>query len=109
MPNLFQIYFYIFAAILIYFSLRSFRGGIEYLRFFQEQLAKPHTEYAPFATVIAPCKGHDEGLLENLSALAEQEYPNYEIIFVVDDPNDIAVRAIEKIISPHAETKVVIA
>jgi cellulose synthase/poly-beta-1,6-N-acetylglucosamine synthase-like glycosyltransferase len=109
MPNLITIYFYVFAAILIYFSLRSLRGGIEYLRFFQEQLAKPHTKYAPLATVIAPCKGEDEGLQRNLSAIAEQDYPNYEIIFVVDDPNDLAVKAIEKIISLRAETKLVIA
>jgi len=81
--------FYILAAMLVFLSYRSLRGGIDYLDYFKKELAKPPSDYAPFATVIAPCKGMDDGLEENLAALLEQDYPNYEVIFVVDDKNDL--------------------
>ena len=47
--------------------------------------------------MIAPCRGLDKGLRENLLALIEQDYPDYEVIFVVDDKNDAAVPIIEEI------------
>jgi cellulose synthase/poly-beta-1,6-N-acetylglucosamine synthase-like glycosyltransferase len=89
--------FYIFAAILIYFSFRSLLNAIRYLKYFQDELAKPPSEYKPFASIIAPCKGLDEGLAENLSALFKLNYPAYEIIFVVDNENDPAVPIIENV------------
>ena len=91
-----MIVFYICSALLIFLSFKSFRGGIEYLRFFKSELAKPKPDFTPFVTVIAPCRGLDTGLEDNLRALLEQDYPDYEIIFVVDDKNDAAVPVIEE-------------
>lgn len=91
--------FYILSAVLIYFSIKSFRGGIDYLRFFRSEISKPLPDFAPFATVIAPCKGIDDGLLENLTALLEQDYPAYEVIFVVDDEIDPAVPIIREVLT----------
>lgn len=90
--------FYIFAALLVLLSYRSFRGGVDYLNYFKQELAKPPSHYAPFATIIAPCKGLDEELAENLSALVAQDYPLFEVIFVVDDENDPAVSVIENLL-----------
>lgn len=89
--------YYLLAALLIFLSYRSFRGGIDYLAYFKRELQKPASGFAPFATVIVPCKGLDEGLFDNLAALAAQDYPAYELIFVVDDENDPAVSTIEKV------------
>jgi cellulose synthase/poly-beta-1,6-N-acetylglucosamine synthase-like glycosyltransferase len=89
------IIFYLLPAILIYFSYRSFRGGIDYLNYFKKELRKPRSSFAPFATIICPCKRHDDGLALNLARLFEQDYPSYEIIFVVDDENDPAVSVIK--------------
>ncbi|MBK8304426.1 MAG: hypothetical protein IPK98_13860 [Chloracidobacterium sp.] len=86
--------FYFFAAILVWLSFKSFLGGIAYLKFFREQLAKPRSDYTPFATIIVPCRGVDKGLDENLAAFLKQDYPKYEVIFVVDDKNDPAVAVI---------------
>lgn len=90
--------FLIFAALLVYFSLRSFLDGVSFLAFFREELKKPVADVTPFATVIAPCKGLDEGLRENLSALLELDYPEYEVVFVVDDSSDPAVSVIKELI-----------
>ncbi|MBK7394135.1 MAG: glycosyltransferase [Chloracidobacterium sp.] len=91
--------FYFFAAILVWLSLKSFLGGIAYLKFFREQLAKPGSDHTPFATIIVPCRGLDKSLDENLAAFLKQDYPQYEVIFVVDDKNDPAVAVIESILS----------
>ncbi len=91
--------FYILAILLIYLSYKSFRGGIDYLNYFKEELAKPPSNYTPFATIIAPCKGLDEGLSENLAALLEQDYPAYEVIFVVDDDDDPAVPVVDSLVT----------
>lgn len=86
--------YYAFATLLIYFSYKSFRGGFDYLNFFRRELAKPRSEYTPFCSIIAPCKGLDHDLEKNLEALFEQNFPNYEIIFVVDSETDEAVSVI---------------
>jgi len=91
--------YYFFAAVLAYLSYRSFRGGIEYLSFFRESLASPRSDYFPFASVIVPCRGIDDGMDENLTAFMSQDYPGYEVIFVVDGPNDPAVTLINRAIS----------
>ncbi len=90
--------FYILAAALIFLSYKSFRGGVSYLNYFKSELAKPCSEFTPFASIIAPCKGLDADLDENLSALFRQDYPKYEVIFVVDYENDKAVSVIRGLI-----------
>lgn len=91
--------YYFFSIVLIYLSYKSFRGGFEYLNFFRQELAKPRSEYTPFCSIIAPCKGIDKDLDKNLQALFEQDFPNYEIIFVVDNEQDEAVPIIKNLIN----------
>ena len=91
--------FYFFATILVWLSFKSFRGGITYLRYFREELAKPRSTFTPFVTVIAPCRGLDDGLEQNLTALLKQDFPEYEVIFVVDDESDPAVEVITQILN----------
>ena len=87
--------FYILAALLIYQSYKSFRGGVDYLNYFKHELAKPLTDHTPFVTVFAPCRGVDQGMLENIDALLAQNYPEYEVVFIVDEQNDEATGVIE--------------
>jgi len=94
--------FYFFALILLWLSWKSFRSGIEYLRFFEKEIAKPIADFTPFCSIIAPCKGLDHELYENLSALLAQDYPNYEVIFVLEDRNDPAISVIEKAVRESA-------
>lgn len=101
--------FYIFAAALVFLSFKSLRGGFAYLDYFKTELAKTRTAYTPFVSIIAPCRGIDSGLEENLGKLFEQNFPLYEIIFVVDDITDEAVKVIEKISHGKTNTKFVVA
>ena len=90
--------FCLFAAVLLYYSCQSFRGGIAYLDFFRREIAGPDSGFTPFVSIIAPCRGLDEGLEQNLSALFHQDFPLYEVIFAVDCELDEAVPVITEII-----------
>ncbi|MGH7783859.1 MAG: glycosyltransferase, partial [Candidatus Binatia bacterium] len=105
--------FYILAALLIVLSFKSLRGGINFLRYAKDELAKPPSSFAPFVSVIAPCKGLDDGIEKNLATLLDQDYPDYEVIFVVDDDLDQAIPAIatvtQNIASAAVTAKMVVA
>jgi len=52
----------------------------------------------PPVALIAPVKGTDIGLEENLAALFELDYPDYEIVFVVEAESDPAAEVIDRLI-----------
>ena len=83
--------FYFFAAIAIWLGALSLRGGLRFLAYVRRAVALPVSDYAPFVSVIAPFRGMDEGLKENIGALFAQNYPAYEIIFVTDRNDDPAI------------------
>jgi cellulose synthase/poly-beta-1,6-N-acetylglucosamine synthase-like glycosyltransferase len=89
--------FYFFAALLIIQAVISLQGGVRYLSYFRrEAAAKDKQNFAPYASIIAPCRGLDQELRENLATLFQQDYPAYEIIFVIDHPDDPALLIIEE-------------
>jgi GT2 family glycosyltransferase len=68
-------------------SLRGDRAIAEYVKTFLERLSDERVW--PAATVMVPVKGHDEHLARNLASLAELDYPDYELIVVARDAQDI--------------------
>src|SRR5438128_11641984 len=89
--------FYFLAAIAIWLGVLSLRGGIRFYKYARRETARQLSEYTPFASVIAPFRGLDHGLQENVSALFKQDYPAYEIIFVTDRPDDPALKVVEEL------------
>jgi cellulose synthase/poly-beta-1,6-N-acetylglucosamine synthase-like glycosyltransferase len=87
--------YYFFAALLLLQALVSLRGGAHYLRYFRRELSAPLSNFTPRVSVVVPCRGLDQGLRENLSALCVQNYPDFEIIFVIDGGDDPALDVIE--------------
>lgn len=51
----------------------------------------------PPISILKPIKGADPDLYEALTSHCVQDYPGYEIIFGITDPNDPALRVIEKL------------
>ncbi len=88
--------FYFLAAISIWLGLVSLRGGVRFVRYLQVEVAKECPEFTPFVTVFAPCRGVDNGLKENITAIFAQDYPQFEIIFVSDRADDPALALIEE-------------
>jgi len=81
-------WYWLFAApaiVLAFLSLRGERKRAEYVA--RRLNAQP--EKLPPVSVIVPVKGHDEGLAENLAALASLDYPDYELIIAARQADDI--------------------
>jgi cellulose synthase/poly-beta-1,6-N-acetylglucosamine synthase-like glycosyltransferase len=73
------------ALLLAFLSLRGERKRAEYVA---ARLAET-TSVLPPASVIVPVKGYDEGLRENLAALASLDYPDYELVVTAHSAADI--------------------
>jgi cellulose synthase/poly-beta-1,6-N-acetylglucosamine synthase-like glycosyltransferase len=90
------------AILLAFLSLRGERKRAEYVAWRLNQ--KPG--YLPPVTVIVPVKGEDEGLRENLAALAALDYPDYELLIAARKADDIPPGVLPdraKIVLAHAE------
>lgn len=105
--------FYFFAAIVLWLGILSVRGGLRFADYVKSEIARPLSSFTPFVSVIAPIRGVDPGLEENLSALFQQDYPDYEIVFVTDAASDPSLKVIENVKTTHSNshitTRVVIA
>ena len=88
--------FYFFAAIVIWLGILSLRSGFDFAAYVRRETARPLPNFTPFVSVIAPCRGLEDGLRENLSALFQQDYPRYEIILVTDRADDLSLSVIEE-------------
>src|SRR2546423_8641721 len=89
--------FYFFAALVVWQSLVSLRGGVRWLAFFRLELDAKRSLYMPSASVVVPCRGLDQGLRANLAALFTQHYPAYELVFVSDRADDPALAVAEEL------------
>ena len=66
---IFMFVFYFFAAIVIWLGILSLRGGLSFAAYVRRETARPLPDFTPFASVIAPCRGLEDGLRENIAAL----------------------------------------
>jgi len=81
-------WFWFFVAPAIALAFRSVMGERARAAYIERRLFEQPV-YLPPATVIVPVKGEDEGLCENLAALASLDYPDYELIVVAHSATDI--------------------
>jgi len=82
------ILYYFFAVLACWIGIKSLMGGVRYAAYVRHETSRPLPEFYPFVSVIAPTRGHEEGFVDNIRPLLEQDYPRYEIQFVFDNPQD---------------------
>lgn len=92
-----MIVFYFLAALSIWFGIQSLLNGIHYAAYVRRETSRALPEFQPFVSVIAPGRGLEDGLRDNLRALFEQDYPRYEVLFVFDAPDDPAIQVVEEL------------
>ena len=80
--------YYFLAVISCWIGIKSLLGGVRYARYVRQETERPLADYQPFVSVIAPTRGREVGFIENVAPLLNQDYPNYEIQFVFDNPQD---------------------
>src|SRR5438105_11028873 len=98
-------WFWFFAAPTVLLALLSLRGDRARAEYVDRRL-RPADGPLPPATVIVPVKGYDEGLRENLAALASLDYPDYELIVTAHSAADIprgVLPARAKIVLAHGD------
>ncbi len=73
------------------------------LRFFQRERTKKIPEFTPTASLLKPVHGVDFGSYENFASFCRQAYPEYEVLFAVNDDADPAVPVIRRLITEFPE------
>jgi cellulose synthase/poly-beta-1,6-N-acetylglucosamine synthase-like glycosyltransferase len=94
--------FYFFTGVVVVLGVLSLRGGFRFARYVRAECGRSKSEFTPFVSVIAPCRGLETGFKENIEALFRQQYPEYEIVFVTDRADDPAIDLIRETISESA-------
>ena len=83
-----MLWYWIFAGPALALALLSLCGERARAAYVARRLSQPAADLPP-ASVIVPVKGQDQGLRENLAALAALDYPDYELLIVARAAADI--------------------
>lgn len=62
--------------------------------------------YAPTVSILKPVRGLDRGGYENFASMCDLDYPEYEIVFVVGEPDDPVIPQIEKLKQEFPKTNI---
>ena len=76
------------------------------LRFFGRERTKNPGTFAPPISILKPVRGVDFASYENFQSFCRQDYPEYEILFCVNDLEDPAVPLIRRLAAEYPERKI---
>src|SRR6266436_7841409 len=83
------------AAPLVYYMLAT----VAALRFFRRERARKLPNYTPPVSLLKPVRGLDFGTYENFASFCRLDYPEYEILFAVNDECNPAMPVIEQVMA----------
>ena len=91
--------YYFLAAVSCWFGIKSLVSGLRYVAYVRRETSRPLPAYRPYVSVIAPSRGLEPGLVDNLRPLLTQDYPRYEVLFVLDAADDPVIKVVEELTS----------
>lgn len=93
--------FYIFIGLICLCSIGYLMFSLIAVESFnrKRKLIDKPTDFHPAVTLLKPIYGLDPEMEENLRSFCQQDYPDYQIIFGLQDKNDPAIPVVEKIAS----------
>jgi ceramide glucosyltransferase len=90
------------AVPLIYYALASVAAW----RFFRRERCIQLPNFTAAVSILKPVRGVDFGSYENFASFCRQDYPDYEILFAVNDEDDSATPLVRRIIAEFPERRV---
>jgi ceramide glucosyltransferase len=90
------------SAPLVYYALATVAAW----RFFRRERTRKLPDFTPPVSILKPVRGVDFGSYENFSSFCLQEYPDYEILFAVNEESDPAASLARRIIAEFPERKI---
>jgi ceramide glucosyltransferase len=99
-----MVFYYFLAVVSCWFGLQSLLSGIRYAAYVRRETSRPLPDFQPFVSVIAPGRGLEPGLIDNLRPLVAQDYPRYEVLFVFDALDDPAIKIVDELKSTFTRT-----
>jgi len=72
-------------------------SGVAFLRSRARAILAEFPAFTPPITILKPLKGTDPEIYQSFRSHCLQEYPQYEIIFGVSDPNDPAIQEVARL------------
>ncbi|MGC1613947.1 MAG: bacteriohopanetetrol glucosamine biosynthesis glycosyltransferase HpnI [Candidatus Acidiferrum sp.] len=90
------------AAPLVYYAAAIFAAS----RFFRRERARQWKNCTPPVSLLKPVRGVDFASYENFSSFCCQDYPDYEILFAVNDAADKAVPLIHRLIAQYPDRQI---
>ena len=88
--------FLLLAGVVLLKGLLGAFHSLSYTRYLDRQLSRTLPAWMPPASVIVPCKGTDFELQENMEAILDQEYEDYEVIVVTATESDSSLVALRR-------------
>lgn len=86
-------------AVLSVLQVRKFARRLE------REPRRAFARYRPAAAVIVPFKGCEVDLQANLNSLFEQDYPDYQLVLVVESEKDPAYGALREAMEGHPQRR----
>jgi ceramide glucosyltransferase len=75
-------------------------------RFFARARSRVPDGFAPAVSVLKPVRGADRHAFEHFSSFCRQQYPEFEILFAVEDETDPAIPVIRRLIDAYPERSI---
>jgi ceramide glucosyltransferase len=98
------------AAVLAFCGMGFYVLCLWSVRTFLRDSRKPYPEFTPPVSILKPLRGVDPQMYESFASHCVQDYPDYEIIFGVNEADDPAVDAVHQLMRefPSCRIKLVI-
>jgi ceramide glucosyltransferase len=90
------------AAVPFAYYLLAILAALRFFRRKQDQTP----EYCPPASLVKPVRGLDFGSRENFASFCMQDYPEYEILFAVNDESDPAVPLVRELMEEFPRRRI---
>lgn len=90
------------AAPLAYYTAATLAAA----RFFRRARTRNVASFNPCVSLLKPIRGIDFGSYENFASFCRQDYPDYEILFGVNDAGDPAIPLVRRLIAEFPRRRI---